>query len=214
MVFFIVLVIAYGLLVRRPLDAVLAERRKRTSGAVEQARSAMSAAEAETAVFEDKLRAARAEIYAARDQRLAKWAAERESMLAEARPLHGSEDQVGQKLELERGTAEARDADRGDERRAEREDSAGGVAGRCGWNGGRAVKGFGLTKKIGLVVVWGWRWLLRCNVVRAQEQASCRRRRLAVQRTSCPGRWRRIQAKSPRWSWTRVRSTSTPRWSP
>jgi F-type H+-transporting ATPase subunit b len=71
MVFFIVLVIAYGFLVRRPLDAVLAERRKRTSGAVEQARSAMSAVEAETAVFEDKLRAARAEIYAARDQRLA-----------------------------------------------------------------------------------------------------------------------------------------------
>jgi F-type H+-transporting ATPase subunit b len=107
MVFFIVLVIAYGLLVRRPLDAVLAERRKRTSGAVEQARSAMSAAEAETAVFEDKLRAARAEIYAARDQRLAKWAAERESMLNEARSVTSAKIQAA-KVELERGTAEAR----------------------------------------------------------------------------------------------------------
>jgi F-type H+-transporting ATPase subunit b len=107
MVFFIVLVIAYGFLVRRPLDAVLAERRKRTSGAVEQARSAMSAAEAETAVFEDKLRAARAEIYAARDQRLAKWAAEREAMLAEARALTAAKIN-GAKAELERSTSEAR----------------------------------------------------------------------------------------------------------
>lgn len=107
MVFFIVLVIVYGLLVRRPLDAVLAERRKRTSGAVEQARSAMSAAEAETAVFEDKLRAARAEIYAARDQRLAKWAAEREATLAEARALTAAKIN-GAKAELERSTNEAR----------------------------------------------------------------------------------------------------------
>jgi F-type H+-transporting ATPase subunit b len=107
MVFFIVLVIAYGFLVRRPLDAVLAERRKRTSGAVEQARSAMSAAEAETAVFEDKLRAARAEIYAARDQRLAKWAAEREAALAEARALTAAKIN-GAKAELERSTNEAR----------------------------------------------------------------------------------------------------------
>jgi F-type H+-transporting ATPase subunit b len=48
MVLFILLVAAYGLLVRRPLDRVLAERRARTSGAVEQARSAIAAAEAET----------------------------------------------------------------------------------------------------------------------------------------------------------------------
>ena len=107
MVLFIVLVVAYGFLVRRPLDAVLAERRKRTSGAVEQARSAMSAAEAETAVFEDKLRAARAEIYAARDARLARWAAEREAMLAEARTLTAAKIDAA-KADLERSTSEAR----------------------------------------------------------------------------------------------------------
>jgi F-type H+-transporting ATPase subunit b len=107
MALFIVLVTAYGFLVRRPLDAVLAERRKRTSGAVEQARSAMSAAEAETAVFEDKLRAARAEIYGARDKRLAKWAAEREAVLAEARALTAAKIN-GVKAELERSTNEAR----------------------------------------------------------------------------------------------------------
>ncbi len=35
----------------------------------------MSAAEAETAVFEDKLRAAKTEIFQARDQKLKQWAA-------------------------------------------------------------------------------------------------------------------------------------------
>ncbi len=84
-IFFITLVVAYGLLVRRPLDRVLAERRARTTGAVEQARGAISAAEAETAVFEDKLRAAKREIYEARDAKLKQWAAEREQALERAK---------------------------------------------------------------------------------------------------------------------------------
>ena len=85
MIFFILLVIAYGLLVRRPLDKVLAERRARTSGAIEQAKGAISAAEAETKVYEDKLRAARAAIFAARDQKLKQWNAERDAALEEVR---------------------------------------------------------------------------------------------------------------------------------
>ncbi len=43
MVLFLILVVAYGLLVRGPLDKVLAQRRTRTSGAVEQARGAIAA---------------------------------------------------------------------------------------------------------------------------------------------------------------------------
>ena len=85
MIFFIVLVVAYGYLVRRPLDKVLSERRARTTGAVEQARDAIGAAEAETAVFEDKLRTARREIFEARDKKLKQWAAEREQALSDAR---------------------------------------------------------------------------------------------------------------------------------
>ena len=85
MVFFILLVVAYGYLVRRPLDRALEERRARTTGAVEQARGAISAAEAETAVFEDKLRAAKREIFEARDKKLKQWAAERDQALGEAR---------------------------------------------------------------------------------------------------------------------------------
>ena len=70
MVLFILLVAAYGLLVRRPLDRVLAERRARTSGAIEQARRAIAAAEAETAAYEEKLRNARVEIFQMRDKKL------------------------------------------------------------------------------------------------------------------------------------------------
>jgi F-type H+-transporting ATPase subunit b len=85
MILFILLVILYGLLVRRPLDRILAERRARTTGAIEQARGAISAAEAETQVYEDKLRAARAEIFEARAEKLRQWNAEREAALADVR---------------------------------------------------------------------------------------------------------------------------------
>lgn len=83
--FFLILIVAYGFLVRRPLDKVLAERHARTTGAIEQARGAMSAAEAETAVFEDKLRSARSEIFQARDAKMKSWAAERDQALEAAR---------------------------------------------------------------------------------------------------------------------------------
>ncbi len=106
-IFFVLLVVAYGYLVRRPLDKVLGERRARTSGAVEQARGAMSAAEAETAVFEDKLRAARTELFHAREQRLAKWAAEREGVLSDARAVTTNRINVA-KLEIEKSANAAR----------------------------------------------------------------------------------------------------------
>lgn len=107
MVLFIVLVIAYGLLVRRPLEATLAERRARTSGAIDQAKGAMSAAEAETAVFEDKLRSANAEIFAAREARLKDWAADRERALGEARTATQSRVAAA-KAEIEAGMSAAR----------------------------------------------------------------------------------------------------------
>jgi F-type H+-transporting ATPase subunit b len=107
MVLFILLVVAYGLLVRRPLDRVLAERRARTSGAVEQARSAIAAAEAETTQYEDKLREAKAEIFQARDQKLKQWAAEREAVLAEVRK-HTQDRVRGARQEIEQSAHEAR----------------------------------------------------------------------------------------------------------
>jgi F-type H+-transporting ATPase subunit b len=92
MVFFILLVAAYGVLVRGPLDKTLAERRSRTSGAIEQARGAIAAAESETTLYEEKLRAARSEIMAARERRLKQWQAERDEAIAAARAL--SQDRV------------------------------------------------------------------------------------------------------------------------
>jgi F-type H+-transporting ATPase subunit b len=85
MVLFLLLVAAYGLLVRRPLDKVLAERLARTSGAVEQARSAIAAAETETTQYEDKLRSAKNEIFQMRDQKLKQWNAERDAAVEQVR---------------------------------------------------------------------------------------------------------------------------------
>lgn len=107
MIFFILLVIAYGLLVRRPLDRVLSERRARTTGAMEQARQAISAAESETAAYEERLRKAKAEIFAMRDARLKQWAQERERALEEAR--RATSDRVSTaKSDIEQSVASAR----------------------------------------------------------------------------------------------------------
>ena len=85
MVFFLLLVAAYGILVRKPLDKVLAERRARTTGAVENARSAISADEAEATVYEEKLRAARSEMMATRERKVQQWQAQRDQAVKSAR---------------------------------------------------------------------------------------------------------------------------------
>ena len=107
MVLFIFLVVAYGLLVRRPLERILAERRTRTSGAVEKAKDAISEAEAKTAEYEDRLRKARAEIFAVRESKLKQWAAQREQALGDARAATAQKVLAG-KLEIEQGLVDAR----------------------------------------------------------------------------------------------------------
>jgi F-type H+-transporting ATPase subunit b len=106
-ILFILLVAAYGMLVRRPLDRVLAERRARTSGAVERARAAIAKAESETTAYEEKLRAAKAEIFQARDQKLKQWNAEREAALAQIRQ-HTQERVRGARQEIEQSAHDAR----------------------------------------------------------------------------------------------------------
>jgi F-type H+-transporting ATPase subunit b len=107
MILFILLVTLYGLLVRRPLERVLAERHARTTGAVEQARGAIAAAEAETTAYEDKLRAAKAEIFQARDQKLKQWNAEREAALEQVR--QSTQERVrSARQEIEQSAADAR----------------------------------------------------------------------------------------------------------
>ncbi len=107
MILFIMLVVSYGYLVRRPLDKVLAERRARTSGAMEQARGAISAAEAETAAYEEKLRVARAEIQALREAKLKTLHTERDAVLGIARDA-SQKRVLSAKLEIEQSAAAAR----------------------------------------------------------------------------------------------------------
>jgi F-type H+-transporting ATPase subunit b len=106
-VLFLLLIVAYNVLVLGPLNKVLAERRARTSGAVEQAKGAIAAAEAETSVYEDKLRAAKAEIFKAREEKLKKWNADREAALAQARSRTQERIDASRK-EIEQSAATAR----------------------------------------------------------------------------------------------------------
>jgi F-type H+-transporting ATPase subunit b len=107
MILFILLVIAYGLLVRRPLERILAERHARTSGAMEQAKGAIAAAEAETGAYEEKLRKAKAEIFEARERRMKQWAAERDAALAQVR--QAAQERIGSaRRDVEQSAVEAR----------------------------------------------------------------------------------------------------------
>jgi F-type H+-transporting ATPase subunit b len=107
MFLFIFLVIAYGLLVRRPLERILTERHARTAGAMEQAKGAIAAAEAETGAYEEKLRKAKAELFEARERRMKQWAAERETALEQVR--QAAQERIGSaRREVEQGAVEAR----------------------------------------------------------------------------------------------------------
>lgn len=107
MVLFVLLTAVYGVLVRRPLERVLAERRARTLGAVEQARGAMATAEAETSAYEEKLRNAKREIFEAREQKRKRWNEEREAALAEVREASQRRIQAARQ-EIEQSAADAR----------------------------------------------------------------------------------------------------------
>jgi F-type H+-transporting ATPase subunit b len=82
---FIVLVVAYQILVQGPLTKILQERRARTAGAVEDAHKAIEQAEVRAAEYATKLRQARAEVYKIREQRMKQWIAERDAALDTAR---------------------------------------------------------------------------------------------------------------------------------
>src|SRR6201994_3533677 len=104
---FLLLVILYRFLVYGPLTRVLNERRERTEGAIEQANAATAAAAAKTQEYEAQLRAARARIFQARQQKLEQWNRERDQAIAEAHEaaLHQVQEA---KLALQTQTAAAR----------------------------------------------------------------------------------------------------------
>ena len=75
----------YTATVHKPLQAVLAERRSKTEGAVEKARADIAAAEARTAEYEQKLREARAVVFRAQEARRQAVLQARTNALNEAR---------------------------------------------------------------------------------------------------------------------------------
>ena len=108
---FLFLILAYKFLLHGPLLKVLAERRSRTEGAVERAHAAIAAAEAKAQEYEARLRAARAEIFHAREARVKAWNTERESALASARQT-ARERVHAAKAELKRTGEDSRARDR------------------------------------------------------------------------------------------------------
>ncbi|HVW78949.1 MAG TPA: ATP synthase F0 subunit B [Alloacidobacterium sp.] len=106
-ILFVLLVAAYRIIVYDPLIRTLAERRKRTQGAIEKAADAIATADARTQEYEARLRAARADIFRHRDQLLQQWNAERENALASARLAAQERVRAAQKA-LEAQSAEAR----------------------------------------------------------------------------------------------------------
>jgi F-type H+-transporting ATPase subunit b len=85
MILFILLVLAYRFILYGRLLQVREERRERTAGALERSRLAIIEADVRAQEYEAKLRAARAEIFRAREQRIRQWNAEREKALGAAR---------------------------------------------------------------------------------------------------------------------------------
>jgi F-type H+-transporting ATPase subunit b len=93
-VLFLVLYVSYLGIVHKPLEAVLAERRSKTEGALEKARADVAAAEARTAEYEQRLRDARSSIFKAQEARRKQAVDARAAAVAEARAQ--AENQIKQ----------------------------------------------------------------------------------------------------------------------
>ena len=106
---FIVLVVAYQILVQGPLTETLKKRHALTEGAVEDARKAIELAEARTADYAEKLRLARADAYKVREQRIRQWNTEREAALERARKAASGRVSAA-RADIEAETASARSA--------------------------------------------------------------------------------------------------------
>jgi F-type H+-transporting ATPase subunit b len=86
---------------------VLADRYGRTGGAMDEARTAISAAESKTAEYEARIRAARAELFEARAARQKAASDAREHLLAETREAAGKRIAAARE-NVERTGSEAR----------------------------------------------------------------------------------------------------------
>ncbi|HTW56989.1 MAG TPA: ATP synthase F0 subunit B [Terriglobales bacterium] len=97
----------YAAIVHKPLQRVLAERRSKTEGAVEKSRADISAAEARTAEYEERLREARAAVFRAQEARRQAALQARGKAVNEARSKAQAQVQAAKKdIETDRAAAE------------------------------------------------------------------------------------------------------------
>ena len=98
----------YTLIVHKPLQRVLAERRSKTEGAVEKSRADIAAAEARTAEYEQRLREARATVFRAQEARRKTALDSRSHAVHEARGKAQAQVAAAKKaIEADRMAAEA-----------------------------------------------------------------------------------------------------------
>ena len=98
----------YHFILHKPLEAMLAERRKRTQGAIEQARADIAKAAARTAEYESRLREARLAVFKVLDQRRKQAVDARAEAVAQARErAHQLIAQAKAELEAECNVARA-----------------------------------------------------------------------------------------------------------
>ena len=106
-VLLLLLYLAYHVLVYKPLERILAERRARTEGAVEKARTDIAMAEAKANEYEERLREAKLAIFKAQEARRQQAQQARSAAVAQARSR--AETQVKEaKLALERDVVAAK----------------------------------------------------------------------------------------------------------
>jgi len=104
----ITLALVYWVVLHRPLVKVLAERRSKTEGAVEQARADIAASEARTADYEKRLREARAALFKTQEARRQKLVQAREASLTEARSrAHAQIEQARAAIQQDKEKAQA-----------------------------------------------------------------------------------------------------------
>ncbi len=106
----VLLLTLYGLytfLLHKPLEAVLAERRARTQGAVEKAKADIAMAAQRATEYEERLREARLAVFKALDNRR-KQALEARSNAVNAARENAAQQVAAAKAQLEQDTAAAR----------------------------------------------------------------------------------------------------------
>ncbi len=97
----------YNLIVHKPLSRVLAERYRKTQGAVEKAQADIAAAAARTAEYEQRLREARVSIFKHQEGRRQQAAQARAEVVSEARNrAHALVEEARASIEREKSTAQ------------------------------------------------------------------------------------------------------------